>query len=356
MTARGVPAPSLIDVARQAGVSTATAGRALGGYGTVSERTRERVLVAADRLGYRINSLARSMITGSTHTIGVLVSDVSNPFFATALRGITDVTQPAGFEVLLSNTDRDIAAEGRAIAVMSEKRVDGVIVAPARPAEGAHLARTIDLGVPIVLLDRLASGVPEADTVTIDNEQAAAEAMAHLIELGHRHIGLLTEAGEDRTKVRKGRRRRGLLPSAVRLRGYYAALDDAGIRIDEDLVATAHYDRDAAYDALLRLLDLTPPPTAVLCTDNVLASGAFRAAQDRGLRMPDDLSLIGFDDEPWTTLVRPELTIMEQPTYELGAHAGRQLLDRITSGPGSRTRHVQLQAKLVARASTAAPA
>lgn len=137
------------------------------------------------------------------------------------------------------------------------------------------------------------------------------------------------------------------------VRGYVSALASAGLPVDEALVASARYDRESAYDAMNRLLDLTAPPTAVLCTDNVLASGAYRAAQDRGLRMPADLSLVGFDDEPWTTLVRPELTIVEQPTYELGARAGRQLLDRITAGDASRRpQHIQLRAKLVARGST----
>ncbi|WP_229874421.1 LacI family DNA-binding transcriptional regulator [Amycolatopsis deserti] len=345
-------AASLIDVARAAGVSTATAGRALGGYGQVSERTRERVLAAAAELGYRPNGLARSMVTGSTQTIGVVVTDVANPFFATALRGITDVTSPAGFEVLLANTGGVLEAEQRAVSVMSEKRVDGVIVAAARPGEGAHLRRAMDAGVPVVLIDRQVSGVPEADSVTVDNDHAAAEAVGHLAELGHRRIGVITEAGDQLARVRAGNRRRGLFPSAVRLRGYVSALEAAGLPVDAALVASARYDRSSAYDALNRLLDLPEPPTAVLCTDNVLASGAYRAAQDRGLRMPSELSLIGFDDEPWTTLVRPELTIVEQPTYELGARAGRQLLDRIAAGAPRRPQHVQLRAKLVARGST----
>jgi LacI family transcriptional regulator len=356
MTTRRAASPSLIDVARAAGVSTATAGRALGGYGQVRAGTRERVLAAATELGYRTNGLARSMITGSTQTIGVVVTDVANPFFATALRGITDVVQPADFEVLLANTASGLAAEQRAITVMSEKRVDGVIVAAAQPSQGAHLKHAIDLGVPIVLLDRQVAGVADADSVTIDNEHAASEAVTHLLELGHRRIGVVTEAGDRLATLRgAGNRRKGLFPSAVRLRGYLHALRDAGIEIDETLIGSARYNRDSAYDATMRLLDTADPPTAVLCTDNVLASGAFRAGQDRGLRMPEQLSLIGFDDEPWTTLVRPELTIMEQPTYELGTQAGRQLLDRITGGRERRAHHVQLRAKLLVRGSTGPP-
>jgi LacI family transcriptional regulator len=357
MTTHRAASPSLIDVARAAGVSTATAGRALGGYGQVRAGTRERVLAAAAELGYRTNGLARSMITGSTQTIGVVVTDVANPFFATALRGVTDVVQPAGFEVLLANTGGAVEAERRAITVMSEKRVDGVIVAAAQPSQGAHLKHAIDLGVPIVLLDRQVAGVADADSVTIDNEQAAADAVAHLLELGHRRIGVVTEAGDRLAGLRgAGNRRKGLFPSAVRLRGYLRAIGAAGLAIDEGLIGSARYDRDSAYDATVRLLAREDPPTAILCTDNVLASGAFRAAQDRGLRMPDQLSLVGFDDEPWTTLVRPELTIVEQPTYDLGTRAGRRLLDRITGARDGRTVHVQLQAKLLVRGSTGAPA
>ncbi|EHR61871.1 LacI family DNA-binding transcriptional regulator [Saccharomonospora cyanea] len=355
MTTERTGSPSLIDVARAAEVSTATAGRALGGYGQVSERARERVLRAAAELGYRTNSLARSMITGSTHTIGVIVTDVANPFFAMALRGITDVAHPAGFEVLLVNTGRNVEAEQRAVTVMSEKRVDGIIVAAARPSRGRHLKQTIDAGVPVVLLDREVSGVSEADTVTIDNEHAAGEATRHLLELGHRRIGLVTEAGDEFDRLRRpGNRRKGLLPSALRLRGYLRALEDAGLPVEESLVATARYDRESAYEAAGRLLALPEPPSAVLCTDNVLASGAYRAVQDSGLRIPEEISVVGFDDEPWTTLVRPALTVVEQPDYELGLRAGRQLLHRLDGGSGSaKPQSVRLRATLVVRDSTA---
>jgi hypothetical protein len=202
---------------------------------------------------------------------------------------------------------------------------------------------------------RQRSGVADADSVTIDNERAAAEAVAHLLELGHRRIGVVAEASDRLAGPRvAGNRRKGLFPSAVRLRGYLRAIGAAGLEIDEGLIGSARYDRDSAYDATMRLLARDEPPTAILCTDNVLASGAFRAAQDRGLRMPEQLSLVGFDDEPWTTLVRPELTIVEQPTYDLGTRAGRQLLDRVTGGRDGRTTHVQLQAKLLVRGSTGA--
>lgn len=346
-------APSLVDVARAAGVSTATAGRALGGYGPVSEAARSKVAAAAEALGYTTNSLARSMITGHTHIIGVVVPDVANPFFATALRGISDVVNPAGFEVQLANTGRDPASEKRALHVMSQQRVDGAIVAPAHPDRGAHIQQLVRTGLPVVLLDRQARGVTNGDSVAIENELAAQQAVEHLLDLGHQRIAIVTEADGTATPGMPQTRRKTLLPSAQRLLGYLAALEAAGLPSHAAWVATATYDRTSAHAATTKLLKLEEPPTAVLCTDNVLASGALRAIQDEGLRIPDDISLIGFDDEPWTTLVRPELTVVEQPTYHLGVEAGQQLLARMEStAPSTKPRHIRLQAHLIIRDST----
>jgi LacI family transcriptional regulator len=153
------------DVAREAGVSTATAARALGGYGSVRKSTRDRVLAAAEQLGYRANSLARSMITGSTRTLGVVVSDIENPFFRRSLRGIADTARGEGFEVLLANTDEELDKEEAAVRMMTERRVDGLVVCPADGGDRAHLADVIAAGIPVVLLDRRVAGL-KADTVT----------------------------------------------------------------------------------------------------------------------------------------------------------------------------------------------
>ncbi|MBC3193711.1 LacI family DNA-binding transcriptional regulator [Pseudonocardia sp. C8] len=345
MSRSGVP--SLIDVARRAGVSTATAGRALGGYGQVREDTRTRVQNAAAELGYRSNGLARSMITGSTRLIGVIVTDVANPFFASALRGITDTTQAAGFDVLLSSTGSDLDAEVRAARVMSEKRADGTIVAAADPAHAAHLARLDSAGVPLVLLDRQITGLPGVGTVMVDHAHAMQDAVQHLLALGHRDIGIVTEATADRPD-------HAPLPSRIRFDAYLAEMAAAGIEVPREWVATAAYDRAAAYAATMTLLTGTHRPTALVCTDSVLASGAFRAVQDRGIAVPRDLSIIGFDDDTWTTLVRPELTVVAQPSYELGEYSARHLIGRITDD-GEQARDIRLRATLAHRASTAPP-
>jgi len=339
-------APSIIDVARLAGVSTATAGRALGGYGKVRPATRTRVLDAATRLGYRSNGLARSMITGSTGLIGVVVTDVSNPYFAAALGGITAATRAAGFEVLLADTGRDVDTEARAVRVMSEKRADGVIVAAADPSRGDHLLGLGQAGVPIVLLDRFVAGLTGVGNVMIDHAGAMRCAVRHLLSLGHRRIGIVTEARTDDGHAP--------LPSRIRLDSYLQTMAEAGIDVDAGWIATAAYDRQDAYRATTTVLDGPHPPTALVCTDSVLASGSFRAAQDLGIPVPQRLSLIGFDDDTWTTLVRPELTVVSQPSRELGERSARYLIARIT-GDDSADGDVRLPATLIERASTAPP-
>ena len=168
MSRRSRQSPTIHDVAAAAGVSTATAARALGGYGAVSPGVRERVKAAASQLGYRPNSLARSMITGATHTIGLVVADIENPFFARSVRGIADVAHAAGYEVLLANSDEDPATERAAVRVLFGKRVDGLIVAPASTDEGPHLSDLSERGVPVVLLDRAIPGI-DADAVVVNN-------------------------------------------------------------------------------------------------------------------------------------------------------------------------------------------
>ncbi|MCO5974246.1 LacI family DNA-binding transcriptional regulator [Actinoallomurus soli] len=356
--------PSIVEVARAAGVSTATAGRVLGGYGQASAASRKKVEEAAQRLGYRPNGLARSLIQGSTETIGVIVTDVGNSFFAQAVRGIADVVRAGGFEILLANTDSDPEAEQRAIQVMWEKRVDGLIIAPEGPDSAGRLRTLVDGGLPVVLLDRPLPALPQVDQVLVNNTACARRAVDHLIRLGHRRIAVVSEASRDFSRLLDpsvdgdGER-----PSAARLAGYLSALQRAGIRPDPDLVVQAPYDRAAAERATARLLRRNPSVTALFCTDNILTSGALAAVQRSGRACPEEISLVGFDDQEWTTLVRPQLTVVRQPHRELGAAAAKQLLARVQAqreggGPADdEAVHLRLQAKLVRRASTApAPA
>jgi len=348
--------PTLDDVAAAAGVSRATAARALGGYGPVSEDARAAVFAAAARIHYRPNMLARSMITGTTQTIGVVVADIELSFFARAVRGIADVAQAAGFEVILANSDEDRAKERAAIGVLLEKRVDGLIVSPSSVSDSGHLVDLVERGLPLVLLDRGASGV-QCDTVVVDNRRAAQNAVSHLVRLGHRRIALIVEeetalSATDLEGAEPGIA--GAMTSVLRELGWAAALRSAGLQPTDDLIRRSPYDRDAARQETAAALAMADPPTAVLTTDETMTLGALDAVVESGLAIPDEISVIGFDDAAWTTLLRPPLTVVAQPVYELGAAAARSLIERI-GGDERPPRLEILDTRFLLRGSTGPP-
>ncbi len=343
-------APTIPDVAARAGVSRATAARALGGRGSVSASAHEKVRAAARELGYQANGVARSMITGRTMTLGVVVGDIENEFFSRLVRGFTDVVRERGYDTILANTDERLDSERSAIRVLLERRVDGLLVAPVSMRDGRHLREARDAGAPIVLVDRR---IPRSglDTVIVDGVAAAREAVEHFLAAGHRRIGLVTgsavgvgeDDGEDPTST-----------SVDRLTGYREALEAAGLPFDPALVRVGDFHLEAARRRTADLLRAPDRPTAVLATDSVLALGAFLAVRDVGLSCPGEVSLAGFDDPPWTSVVQPPLSVMDQPAYELGATAGRRLLARIENG-AARPRTTSLFAVWRDRGSIAPP-
>jgi LacI family transcriptional regulator len=298
-----------------------------------------------------------------------VVTDIGTPFFARAVRGISDSARSAGYEVLLSNTDGDPSAEERALRVLEEKRADGVIVAPSDPAAVDAARRLLEGGTPVVALDRRLSGLRGADSVLLDNRKAAREAVAYLIALGHRRIAVLSEGSLERalaaTETRDVVRER---PSVARVAGYLCALREAGLEVDPDLVLHSAYDRIEAVQVVGDFLSRGDRASALFCTDALLSTGAFTAVRESGLACPEELSFIAFDDQEWTQLVRPRLTVVSQPAYEIGAAAVGLLLRRIRNlveGGGevpqggsaprwSRSVHEQLRSKLVIRESVQA--
>ncbi len=344
---------TLDDVARAAGVSRATAARALGGYGSASAGARERVLAAAAALRYRPNALARSMKSGTTRTLGVVVSDIQLAFFAEAVRGIADAARKEDFVVILANTDEDLALERAAIEVFVDKRVDGLIVSPAEPGSAEHLAEVQERGIPIVLFDRGAPGV-RCDVVVVDNHRAAKNAVRHLIRLGHRRIAIVVELLSALTAaeaVRSRLRPDSGMTSRIREAGWAAALREAGLPVADDLICGARYDRADARRATAQALALPDRPTALVTTDETMTLGAIDAIQDAGLEIPRDISLVAFDDLPWTTLLRPALTVIAQPVLELGVTATQRLLGRLAGHDGP-PETVVLSTSFVVRGST----
>lgn len=352
---RSVAPPTISEVAAEAGVGRASAARTLGGYGYVSPELRERVLKAAEKLGYRANALARSMSTGVSHTLGLIVADIGNPFFAGVTRGISDFSRKRGFDTIVLSTHEDLGEEKAAVGVLIDKRVDGMIIASAAVGRDdvAHIQDAIDRGIPVVLVDRAVEHLA-LDSVVIDNREASRRAVNHLIDHGHRRIGFVwgppVQKPVTTRRALSAAAARNLWTDGERLRGYLDALDDSGIPFNADLVMTGPKTEKNASAAVERMLSLEDRVTALFCTENDALTGALRAVRASGLSYPSDVSLIGFDDSSWAAVMEPPLTMIEQPMLELGARAAETLLSEIEGSAPSRTMHT-LEARFIERAS-----
>lgn len=330
-----VPTPggSIFDVAREAGVSRATAARALGGYGSVSEEARQRVEAAAERLGYSVNSVARSMVTGQTMTLGALIADVSNPFFARVIRGFTDGARDAGYDVVLVNTDETVETEIQGLKLLTEKRVDGILVAPASEEVGEHLAAAIERGQALVQVDRFVPGV-DTDVVVVDNYESGHRAVRRVIDAGHRKIA----APILRTKGSDGQA--NLISTMLeRHQGYRDAMAEAGLAVPEAYQPSAS-GRAEVRAVMTEMLSGPDRPTAVFGLDDSFTLGIIDAVYACDLKIPEQVSIFGFDDTEWTTVVRPPLSVIAQPAYDLGAAAAQALLRRIQAPDGPRSTQV----------------
>lgn len=349
---------TITDVARLAGVSTATAGRVLGGYGYSSGEKKDRVLKAAEDLGYRPNLLARGLITGRTRTIGFVAGDIASPFYARILRGVSDALKEQGFGLLITTSDETLAGELESIRLFQEKQVDGIILSPCDTRDADHLRR-LAASIPMVLIDREVEGLA-VDSVGIDNVAVAEAQVAGLIAAGHHRIGMVAElhAGPWRDLpdvIRRVREAPGslgtLYPSWQRFIGYVRAHHAAGLEVDPSLTARADsYAREAARLQTARLLALPDRPTALFTADGVMTEGAMAAVVDAGLRLPQDLSFLAFDDLDWMDLLRPGIDAISQPRRQMGEVAARMLIDRL-DGLSAPPRRQKLAVRSIVRGS-----
>jgi LacI family transcriptional regulator, galactose operon repressor len=333
-------APTIYEVARQAHVSSATVSRVLSGAKFVSGELATRVWDAVSELEYRPNNVARNLRARATSTIGVVIPDIQNPFFTSVVRGIEDALQAEKFTLLLANSDGDPARERVCLDTLCAEEVAGLVFVPcnAEPRAYDHLARQ---GVPVVAVDRSPVGL-NVDLVGVTNEEGARAAVLHLARLGRQRIALI--GGPPSANV-----------AVEREHGYRQALEMAGLAHSPALVVRADFRENGGYEAMASLLALSPRPDAVFVANNLMAMGALRAARDAALRVPEDVGLIAFDDVPWGARIDPPLTVVAQPTYDLGLSAARILLDRIRE-PHRPVRRVALQTTLVVRRSCGAAA
>jgi LacI family transcriptional regulator len=324
---------TLADIAREAGTSPSTASRALNGSGYVSEAARDRLVAVANRLGYVPNASARTLKQRTSRVVGVVVSDLDNQFYARLAAGIEQVLREANYQMMVLGDNSEAAEEVAGARTFLAMRAPGVIMTPV--GSGAtELLRS--RGIAVVEVDRRLAEVP-CDAVVIDNERGGREATMHLVGLGHRRIALLgveTDWTSD----------------AGRLNGYRTALRNSGLEFDKRLVVRIPLHSPDTEMRIESLLD-DGAPTAIFAANNTLAEQVWHVLRRRGLRIPGDVSLVGFDDVPWMGMVDPAITVVEQPTLELGRRAALLLLRRL-NGPTLEPALEILQPRLVVRGST----
>ncbi|GAA4424579.1 LacI family DNA-binding transcriptional regulator [Georgenia halophila] len=326
------------DVAVAAGVSQSTASRALTGRGYAAEAVRERVQEAAHQLGYVPDAMARHLKQRVSRSVGVLVHDLRNSFYADLAAGAGNAARARGYTITLTDLGGGATDEVEGAEAFVAMRVAGVVVTPGSAAITDYLGRH---RVPSVEVDRQFAPAT-CDAVVVDNRKAAREVTEHLLDLGHRRVALLI----DETDWTTGRER---------YEGYCTALEARGLEVDRGLVVASGWDVAAAKATATTLFASPARPTALFAANNVLAEGAWRAAADMGLHIPSDLSLASFDDAPWMTMVTPTVTAVVQDSVAVGEAAVTRLLDRIED-PAAPPRTVVLAAPLTVRGSTAPPA
>jgi len=325
----------MTDVAREAGVSKQTVSRILSGKGEASPPTIERVHEVVSRLGYRPSSLARSLATNRTLTLGLIVPNLSNPYFAELAEAVEITAWENSYNTFLCNIFRDPEREEAALQALEDRQVDGVIICSTRLVD-KKLFPLLAGYQAAVLVNRPAPG-DVAGTIMIDDARGSALAVAHLLRAQRRVLGLL--AGPPNS-----------VSGRARLRGFVAALEAAGYPVDRDLIVPCRADIEAGYEAARGLLGRHPEVNGLVCFNDIVAIGALRACRTLGLEVPDDVAVIGHDDIPMAELVTPALTTLRVSKYDLGANAVRMLLDRLQAR--NRQTEIVLKPELVVREST----
>jgi LacI family transcriptional regulator len=303
----------------------------------VSARTRARVEQAIEELGYVPNRLARGLRLKRTQTLALVVTDITNPFWTTIVRGVQDAAQDAGYTVILCNTDESEAKQQQYLDVLLQRQVDGILLVPARTS-----AKLVDWikgqTTPLVVLDRRLDSV-QTDVVRTDSVDGAYRLIQHLLSLGHRRIAVLSGSRDVST-------------AEDRVTGYRRAMDEAGLDIQPDWVRYGRYTAESGHEMTGQVLSTSPRPTALFAANNDLAIGALRALRDAGLRVPDDIAVVAFDDLTADLVIEPFLTVADQPAYEMGQCAAELLLSRLSGSAPDGCQEIVLPIEITVRASS----
>ncbi len=328
---------TLKEVAEKAGVSVATVSRVLNAPEKVKPPTRSRVQAVVQALDYRPSRVARRLRVsyGHSNLLGLVIPDIQNPFFADITRGVEDVAYAHGYALILSNSDESIEKQRLCLDTLCMESVDGVILPPVREQD-EDVAGLIERGIPVVYVDRRMKKI-RFDTVVSSNEQGAYEAVSLLIRRGHQRIGLI--GGIPNISTSKERRQ-----------GYEHALVEHGLALDPALIREGDSRHESGYQIARELLQQPHPPTALFTGNNLMTLGALAAIHSLGLRIPDDVAIVGYDDMSWALALNPPLTVVSQPGYEIGRRAAELMLQRIAE-PNRSPTLVTLQPRLVVRRS-----
>jgi LacI family transcriptional regulator len=331
--------PTIYDVAREAGVSYSTVSRTLTGFKFVKPSTREKVLQAAEKLGYVPNQQARSLAGGHSNLIGVLTPALSNSYVSEILRGIDEALAESDYNLILYTTHRFQSKESSYVSTIINSGVDGLLLIV--PLMSTPYLDTIHMqDFPYVLIDQADKG-QKGSFITGTNRQGAYDATQYLIEMGHQRIAFI--AGLE-----------GLNSASERLLGYKTALSDHDIPVDENLILNGNFRQQGGYNVAQKLLSLPELPTAIFAANDLSAFGALEACREHGLRVPEDMSIVGFDDVPQASLVYPKLTTVRQPLAQMGREAVNLLLQQIEN-PKRAKYQVSLETKLIIRDSCCPP-
>lgn len=333
--------PTIKDIAKKLGLSPSTVSRALHDHPDISQETKQRVQETADALDYHPNSIAQSLQSRRSSIIGVVVPQVKHVFFAQIMSGITDIAYDAGYTVMICQSNDDYAREELNIKALISQRVAGLLISISQSTDKwEHFDYLIKRNIPLVFFDRVSEKV-DASKVVVDDFNGAFRAVEYLIKKGYRKIGHL--GGPDFLNI-----------SQDRFKGYAAALEKHGLSFDDRMVLHIGLNEEHGNEGMARLLEQAPEmPDAVFCVDDPVAIGAYSHLRSRGLKIPADVALVGFSDNPIASLVDPPLTTVRQPAYEIGRRATELLLEQLKSDEADRIpRREILKTELIVRQST----
>jgi LacI family transcriptional regulator len=328
--------PTVLDVAKRAGVAPITVSRVINNSGYISQSTRERVEAAAKELGYVPNIIARGLRSKRTNTLALVVTDITNPYFTLMARGVEDVAGDSNYTVIYCNTDESETKEEKYANILAQRQVDGVLLVPA-----SGNAKTVNFletnGIAVVVVDRRISGV-KTDFVRSDSEGGAKSLISLLIRLGHKRIAVISGPKKVST-------------SADRVAGYKQALIEAGL-IENELVYYGAYNQESGFELAKQAMARSPRPTAIFGANNFIMIGVLKALRELQLNVPEDVSVVGFDDLPESMLAKPFFTAAAQPAYEMGRLATELLLKRISGELSEEYQELILPTEIIERESS----